>query len=400
MVRGLIVGVAVAAVATAAAFASSRPGASVSCGRLSDGDAVWAPSGRLVAFARQRASGAVSQIYSLGLDGRHLRLLSRPGEYAYGVAWSPDGARIAYDTFDLAAVVRVVVARADGTQKHVVATFQDARNPPPTFLAWSPGGRELAYIASTGELDAVREDGSSTRVIARGATQPAWSPDGRRIAYVAVDGITVAAADGTGAERIADGGRPKWSPDGERIAYVSAAGVGVHVIRADGSGDRVVDPHGTDPEWSRDGRRLVDVTPETGGSRSALHVVDLQRRRVATVSHDGSRSFGTDAFAASFSPNGRTILFSAWSPTGVPTLGGAELRLVGADGRAERRLTYHCAIPDESVGGRIYGTRLDDVVLARNGLRDTVLCGRGRDLVFADRSDLIARDCEAVKRAR
>src|SRR5438034_1502681 len=191
MVRGLIVSFAVAGVATAAAFASSHPAASVSCGRVSDGGAVWAPSGRFVAFARERGSGAVSQIYRLGVGGRHLRLLSRPGEYAYGVAWSPDGAHIAYNTFDLAAVVRVVVARSDGERKHVVATFQDERDPPPTFLTWSPDGRELAYTAPNGELDAVRADGTSMRVIARDATQPAWSPDDRQIAYVSAGGITV-----------------------------------------------------------------------------------------------------------------------------------------------------------------------------------------------------------------
>src|SRR2546421_3608146 len=233
MVRGLVVVVAVAAVAGTAAVASpsrGRPAPSVSCGDISDGGAVWAPSGRFVAFTRVRGSGSVSQIFRLGSDGRRLRLVSQPGEYAYGAAWSPDGSRVAYNTFDLQAVVRVVVARSDGTQARVVATFQDERIPPPTFLAWSPGGRELAYSASTGDLAAVREDGSGTRVLAHGAIQPAWSPDGRRIAYVATEGITIADASGTDARRIADGGSPTWSPDGQRIAYGSRSGRGIPVI--------------------------------------------------------------------------------------------------------------------------------------------------------------------------
>jgi Tol biopolymer transport system component len=401
MVRGLVVALMVAALAATAAFAAPpHPAASVSCGRLSDGGAVWAPGGRFVAFARERASGAVSQIFRLGVDGRRLRRLSRPGEYAYGVAWSPDGARIAYTTFDLAAVVRVVVARADGAQGHVVASFQGERNPPSTFLAWSPDGSELAYVTATGELDAARADGSAARVIARGATQPSWSPNGRWIVFVGLDGITVADASGADARVIAKGSYPSWSRDGTRIAYVSRTGVGVHVIRPNGTGDRLVDARGAYAAWSRDSRRLVDVTPGTGRARSAVRVVDLRRGRVLTVSHDGSRTFGIDALGATFSPNGKAILFSSWSPTGVPTLGGSELRFVRSDGRGERRLTYHCAVPDESAGGRIYGTWLDDVVRARNGLRDTVVCGRGRDLVLADRTDRVARDCESVRRAR
>jgi Tol biopolymer transport system component len=394
MVRGVVATIAGAALAATAALAASHPGASVSCGRIDDGAAVWAPSGRAVAFVRMRSYGAVSQVYRVGVDGRHLRLLSLPGDYAYEVAWSPDGTHVAYSTFDLGAVARVVVARADGTQRRIVATFQGERYPPPTFLAWAPDGRELAYVSTTVGLEAVRPDGGGQRVIARGATQPSWSRDGSRIAYAGDDGLTVAAASGADAHVVANGGSPAWSPKGERIAYVSRTGVGVHVVRADGTGDRLVDAHGAAPAWSPDATRLVDSAAGTDRERSALHIIDLQRRRVRTASHDGARFFGADAYNPTFAPKGSTILFSASSPTA----GADELRFVQADGRRERRLTYHCVVPDESVGGRVYGSWLDDVVQARNGLRDTILCGRGDDLVFADRLDRAAHDCETVKR--
>jgi hypothetical protein len=39
-----------------------------------------------------------------------------------------------------------------------------------------------------------------------------------------------------------------------------------------------------------------------------------------------------------------------------------------------------------------------DVVTARDGARDTIRCGPGRDTVVADRIDVVARDCERVRR--
>jgi Ca2+-binding RTX toxin-like protein len=40
----------------------------------------------------------------------------------------------------------------------------------------------------------------------------------------------------------------------------------------------------------------------------------------------------------------------------------------------------------------------DDVLSARDGARDTIRCGAGRDTVTADRLDTVARDCERVSR--
>lgn len=42
----------------------------------------------------------------------------------------------------------------------------------------------------------------------------------------------------------------------------------------------------------------------------------------------------------------------------------------------------------------------NDVSYTRDGARDVVRCGRGRDVVYADRADRVARDCEVVRRTR
>jgi len=57
-------------------------------------------------------------------------------------------------------------------------------------------------------------------------------------------------------------------------------------------------------------------------------------------------------------------------------------------------------VVEDGLGAHLYGTWLDDLILARNGLRDSIVCGRGRDVVIADRVDRVAPDCESVRRAR
>jgi Tol biopolymer transport system component len=386
-----------AASATVAALAVAaplrpKPALSTSCGAIADHGPTWSPNSRSIAFTRIRGSGSVSEVFSIGLDGRRQRRVSKAGAYAYDAAWSADGRQIAYATFDLAAVVRIVVARVDGTAPHIVATFQDEREPPPAYLAWSPDSGRIAYVDSGGDLRAAASGGGEPSLIAHGATQPAWAPDGRQIAFVAASGITIADSDGSNPRTIAQGGLPAWSPDSRRIAYTSTSGIGVHVVGADGSADRVVDSRGSSPQWAADGRTLVDMTP-SDRLHGTVRVVNVASARVVTVSHDASRRFGSDNYDASIAPNGKSIVFSS-----VPSIGGSELRLVRRDGRAERRLTYHCAVVDEGAGGRVYGTWLADIVHARNNLRDTITCGAGHDVAYADRRDRVARDCELVRR--
>jgi Ca2+-binding RTX toxin-like protein len=79
------------------------------------------------------------------------------------------------------------------------------------------------------------------------------------------------------------------------------------------------------------------------------------------------------------------------------TSGRDTLRGLGGDDRL-----YGLAGPDLLVGGsgqdRLSGGAGADVLRAVDRQRDTVSCGTGRDLVYADRLDRVARDCERVIR--
>lgn len=194
-------------------------------------------------------------------------------------AWSPDGRRVAF------VVVRdpisrgsgsIVVARADGTHRHVVASG--------FAPAWSPDGRTVAF-ARTGKTGAaiwlIRPDGGGRRLLTAGL-DPAWSPDGKRLVLARDGWIVVVNRDGSGVRQLtappsgcdmpdpdqygvdAD---PDWGPGG-RIAFVrscdelSAGSYDrIFVVRADGTGLHALTqgPDDASPSWSPDGRALAFV---------------------------------------------------------------------------------------------------------------------------------------------
>ncbi|MBA2461691.1 MAG: hypothetical protein H0V45_08020, partial [Actinobacteria bacterium] len=86
----------------------------------------------------------------------------------------------------------------------------------------------------------------------------------------------------------------------------------------------------------------------------------------------------------------RDVLRGTRGPDVLRGLGGADL-LYGLRGN------------DVLLGGRGQDRLLagagSDVVQAKDGVRDTIACGLGRDVVYADRADRIARDCEVVHRS-
>jgi TolB protein len=162
---------------------------------------------------------------------------------------------------------------------------------------WSADGREIEFAGEgpdTGRVFAIAPEGGKRRVVATVmGRSPVLSPDGKLVAYLlgpwTSTAIALANADGSGAKVIA-GGRttawnPAWSPDGKRIAYTygdSSRVLQVHLVNADGTGDRAVTHIAVEegsaqvPSWSPDGRRLA-MQVSNGRSHSAhIWIVDLE----------------------------------------------------------------------------------------------------------------------------
>jgi polyisoprenoid-binding protein YceI len=207
-------------------------------------------------------------LYTIGADGRGLRRLSKDDAFQMQPTWSPDGRRIAFARAEPdpnAPPPSVTVTGADGSGRKELT---QGGTPD-----WSPDGRRIAFTSEagsdgTGKVSVMGADGSAIRQFADTPTsdgEPRWSPDGRRIVVSAYGGasnddVAVIDAGSGGFRRLTHApgyeDSPAWSPNGRWIAYAKDGAI--HVMGADGSGDRAVTTGRKDsaPNWSPDGRRL------------------------------------------------------------------------------------------------------------------------------------------------
>ncbi len=235
---------------------------------------------------------------------------------------------------------RLEIADSDGHNPQTVLKSKDALMSP----AWSPDGKRLAYVSfETGHavIYVQQIDTGRRRVLAAFAgsnSAPAWSPDGRRIAVVLTrdDGsqLYVMHADGGGLKRLTFGGgidtEPNWSPDGKTLLFTSArdGSPQVYMMPADGGGATRMTFEGhynVSPHWSPDGKSFAYVQRDQGNFHIA--VMDLASGQVQVLTD------GSDDESPSYAPNGKMILYGA----GIGSR--ADLAVVTSDGSTHERLT-------------------------------------------------------------
>ena len=354
--------VAVAAAPAGLAVRAAPRASFAGCGAVIAGrDPDWSRANGRIVYVRGRKRFS---LWTMRADGSSLRRLTRDrGTRLRGPRWFPDGKQVLVADYDNRWIQRFP---ADGSQGRFVSTG----------IAAAPAPDGARVVVARGGLYVVAIAGSRTRQIAAEGepelAAPDWSPDGSTVVFVGdlpvnhQRALELVRADGSGlhaldpaadrGESHADGLDPRWSRDGTRIVYTLVLpdrAQQIHVVRSNGQGDRIVVSDGaddTDAAWSPDGSRLVYVRGGRADSPGALWIVDADGRGRHPIAP--GCVFGT--------------------------------------GRADT-LRARGARP-------IYGLEGNDRVLARDGRRETIVCGSGRDSVVADRTDRAARDCERVTR--
>ncbi|MBM2829548.1 MAG: tolB [Gammaproteobacteria bacterium] len=251
--------------------------------------------------------------------------------------------RIAYIT---------LIKNRDGTKKYTLQSADaDGFNPqilltsPEPLLspAWSPDGKKIAYVSFESKNSTVYVQdvitGKREKIASNPGinSAPAWSPDGSRLAMtLSKDGnaeIYVMNLSSKSLQRVTSNAaidtEPAWSHNGNMLAFTSDRGGGPQIYEVSASGGEpkrltFEGPYNARPRYSPDDTKLAVIHVENSVYRIA--VVDRKSGQLNILTESRLDE------SPSFSPNGHMIIYTT---TGFR---GTELAATSTDGSVHKRL--------------------------------------------------------------
>ncbi|HET6630268.1 MAG TPA: Tol-Pal system beta propeller repeat protein TolB [Woeseiaceae bacterium] len=234
----------------------------------------------------------------------------------------------------------LIVSDADGANEHVIVESPDPIMSP----AWSPDGRRIAYVSFEGNQSSIFVQTLRTGNRIQVSNQPgingapSFSPDGRRMV------LTLGGQDGNLDIHVMDlatrettrlttnraiDTEGSWTPDGEQIYFTSDRGGGPQIYRVPASGgtpERVTfeGSYNARPRLSPDGTKLAMVHLTQGNYRIAVKELDGGSLLVLST--------GQQDESPSFAPNSDTLIYATREQ------GNGVLETVTADGLVRQRL--------------------------------------------------------------